>query len=192
MNIKGLIILFFLLASPVSVFGQVTVKDPGTKEGSFIQIDKNFFNDLRKEAFGLKPIDLDLNLPLIQTTVFGVIIDWHLTKNLATIVAVSTGDASVYLKSGQVFIGGFNHEPLKKLALELVSKAQSYLPEATRTENIAIPDQNTVQFSFLTNKGIYVHQEAEERIKNNLTDWSILFANGYQIISEYRNISESK
>jgi len=170
------------------IMSQVTL---GQEQVNKIPVDKNRYEEYRSMAFKVTPIDLELNLPLVNTTVYGVIIDWPMQTNVATIVAYSTGDASIYLKTGQLYIGGFAYPAIRNLAKEMISSAQKLLSKTSITENIALPD-SCIQFSFLTNNGIYVHQETEESIDKNLTPWTPLFFKGNQLISEYRIITQNK
>jgi len=176
------VILLFILT-------QVTL---GQKQANKIPADKNPYEEYRNMAFKVTPVDLELNLPLVNTTVYGVIIDWPIKTNFATIVVFSTGDASVYLKSGQMFIGGYAYPAIQNLAKEMIVSAQKLLSETSRTENFALPDSGVIQFSLLTNNGIFWHQETEESIDKNQTKWTPLFLKGNQIITEYRLITQNK
>lgn len=170
------------------ILSQVTF---GQRQVNMIPADKNPYEEFRSRALKVTPADLELNLPLVDTTVYGVIIDWPIQTNVATIVVFSTGDASVYLKSGQIFIGGYAYPAIQNLAKEMVFSAQELLSETSKTENPALPDSSLIQFSFLTNNGIFVHHETEESIDKNQTQWTLLFYKGNQIITEYRLITQN-
>jgi hypothetical protein len=184
MQTKHLLTVILLITLSLVSFGQ--------KQVNKIPADKNPYEEFRNRALKVTPVDLELNLPLVDTTVYGVIIDWPIQKNVATIVVFSTGDASVYLKSGQIFIGGFAYPSIKNLALEMIFSAQRLLSETIKTENFAFPDSSLIQFSFLTNNGIFVYHETVESIDKNQTQWAPLFYKGNQIITEYRLITQNK
>ena len=171
------------------ILSQVTLCQ---KQVNKIPADKNPYEEYRIMAFKVTPVDLELNLPLVNTTVYGVLIDWPIQTNVATIVAFSTGDASVYLKSGQMFIGGFAYPAIQNLAKEMIVSAQELLSETNRTDNFTLPDSGVIQFSLLTNNGIFVYQETEESVDQNQTQWTPLFQKGNQIITEYRLITQNK
>lgn len=170
------------------ILSQVTF---GQRQVNKIPADQNPYEEFRSRAFKVTPVDLGLDLPLSDTTVYGVIIDWPIQTNVATIVVFSTGDASVYLKSGQIFIGGFAYPSIQSLAKEMISGGQKLLSETGKTESFALPDSSLVKFSFLTNNGIYEHHETEESIDRNQSQWTTLFYNGNQIITEYRLITQN-
>ena len=170
------------------ILSQITF---GQRQVNKIPADKNPYEEFRNKAFKVTPVDLELDLPLSDTTVYGVIIDWPIQTNVATIVVFSTGDASVYLKSGQIFIGGFAYPSIQSLAKEMISGAQKLLSETGKADSYALPDSSLVKFSFLTNNGIYVHHETEESIDRNQSQWTTLFYKGNQIITEYRLITQN-
>ena len=184
MNTKHLLTITLLI-----ILSQVTL---GQQQVNKIPADRNPYEEYRNMAFKVTPVHLELNLPLVNTTVYGVIIDWPIKTNVATIVAFSTGDASVYIKSGQMFIGGFANSAIQSLAKEIIVSAQELLSETNRTDNFTLPDSGVIQFSLLTNNGIFVHQETEESIDKNQTQWTPLFQKGNQIITEYRLITQNK
>lgn len=162
------------------------------KQVNKIPADKNPYEEFRSKAFKVTPVDLQLNLLLSDTTVYGVIIDWPIQTNVATIVVFSTGDASVYLKSGQIFIGGYAYPAIQSLAKEIISIAQKLLAETSKAENFTLPESDLIQFSLLTNNGIYVHHDTEASIDKNQTQWTPLFYKGNQIITEYRLLTQNQ
>ena len=182
--IKHLLTVILLI-----ILSQVTF---GQKQVNKIPADKNPYEEYRNRALKVTPLDLELDLPLVDTTVYGVIIDWSIQTNVATIVVFSTGDASVYLKSGQIFIGGFAYPAIQNLAKEMILNAQKLLSETSTTENLTLQDSSLIQFSFLTNNGIFVHYETEESIDKNQIQWTPLFYKGNQIITEYRLNTQNK
>jgi hypothetical protein len=64
----------------------------------------NLFEVLRKQAFDITPLQLELTLN--GTEIYGVIMDWDLGNGIMTLVTYKTGDASMYLSSGGGVIGG--------------------------------------------------------------------------------------
>jgi hypothetical protein len=118
--------------------------------------------------------------------------DWAVTNGVATIVAFQTGDASMYLSGGQIYIGGFAHANVKNAGLAFVKEAQNYLTKAIKTESTALPDKNCIRFYLLTNHGKFSYQETVENIQNKSSEWTKLFALGNKVITEYRAIVDNK
>ncbi len=42
--------------------------------------------------------------------IYGLVMDWNMGDAIVTVISFKTGDASVYLTTGQAFIGGYAHE----------------------------------------------------------------------------------
>ncbi|MGH7451819.1 MAG: hypothetical protein ACRENG_10765 [bacterium] len=156
------------------------------------KVDENPYEGLRQRAFTVTPQQLGLQISKDHTEIYGIVMDWDTGQVVATVVAFKTGDASVYLSSGQAFIGGFAHEAVKKAAFDFVEKAQPYLTKAQKTTINSLPDKECVKFFLLTNNGIYSHQETVKSIENSKTDWTALFSRGNQVITEYRLITDKK
>ena len=186
---RHFLLIIFLTCFPILTPGQVEQK---SQEGKGKKNSENPYEDLRNRAFSVKATDLSLNLPINQTIVYGVIIDWSSGKNLATIVTFTTGDASVYLRSGQIYIGGFAHTTISEPSKKIVKIAQSLLGQTQITIGHDYPNPNCVKFYFLTSNGIYVHQDTYQKIKEQNDKWTEVFSLGNVIIAEYRKLTEKK
>lgn len=150
------------------------------------EVAENPNPNLRKQAFTVTPEVLQLDLSNDQTKVFGVIMDWDVGEAIATVVAFQTGDASVYISTGQLFIGGYAHDPITNSAKCFVDKAQQFLEMSAKANDHSLPDKDCVKFYLLTNKGTFVHQENVSNIKVHKTNWADLYEKGNQVITEYR------
>lgn len=153
---------------------------------------KNPYHDLRNLAFGSTVEQIGVELPVGQTKIYGVIMDWDLGEGTATLVAFSSGDASLYLSSGGGVIGGRGHENVKKAATDFIDKAESYLHMTVKTDSTPLPDKDGVTFYFLTNKGKFVGREEIKNFDNNTSQWLDLFVEGNKLISEIKTISDLK
>src|SRR5579862_6006205 len=151
--------------------------------------DQNPYSGLRGQAFSATPFQLNLKLDMTNTIVFGAVMDWDIGDIIITVVAFQTGDASVYLSSGQVFIGGYTHENINKAAIFFVNEAQKYLPVSTVTYTNPLPDKGYVRFYFRTNKGDHTIQERFSNIENRTSKFLRLFKLGHNLISEYRTLT---
>ena len=114
--------------------------------------------------------------------------DWNIGQAVVTVIAFRTGDASMYVSTGQIYIGGFAHDNVKNAALAFVSEAQEYLPKAMLTDNTTLPQKGNVIFYLLTNKGKYSFQETVENLENKSSEWTRMFDLGNDVISQYRTI----
>ncbi len=147
---------------------------------------ENKYPELRNISLAVTADKLHLKLDSNKTIVYGVVMDWDIGEGIATVVSFKTGDASLYLSAGQIFIGGYAHENVRKAGLAFVNESQNYLSKAKATENTSLLDKGCIRFYFLTNKGKFTFQETVANIKNKNSDWTALFNLGNNVITEYR------
>jgi hypothetical protein len=186
---RHLLLVILLTCFPILTQGQIEQKSSESKGKN---ISDNPYENFRNKAFSVKSSDLLLNLPVNKKTVYGVIIDWSTGENLVTIVTFTTGDASVYLRSGQIYIGGFAHETISEPSKTTVKIAQSLIDQTQISIGHEFPKPNCVKIYFLTNNGTYVYQDTYQKIKEQNNKWTELFSMGNLIITEYRKLSEKK
>lgn len=104
---------------------------------------ENMFADLRNMALSVSPAQLGITLSDEEIIVYGVLMDWGIDNNTATIISYQTGDASMYLSSGGGTIGGVQHETVNIAARQFVNRSQYFLTYTTKTENTtSLPDKD--------------------------------------------------
>lgn len=189
---RQLSIFLILISCKIQIAAQDIKQDSALTNNKKIVIASNPYLTYRNLAFSVKPSDLQLDLQSDQTVVYGVIMDWDIGKTVVTVVAYSTGDASVYLRSGQMYIGGYAHESIKDAAIDFVKSAQLFLKNTEIASDDSFPDEGCVKFYFKTNIGTFVHQVSDQAINDMDNTWTKLFLKGNQIITEYRLITENK
>ena len=189
---RQLFIFLILFSCQIQIVAQDIKQDSTMTKNKKIVVDSNPYLTYRNLAFSVKPSDLQLNLQSDQTLVYGVIMDWDIGKTIVTVVAYNTGDASVYLKSGQMYIGGYAHKSIKDAAIDFVNSAQSFLKNSEIASDNSFPDKGCVKFYFKTNNGTFVHQESDQAFNDVDNTWTKLFSKGNQIITEYRLMTENK
>ena len=150
------------------------------------KVQENMYPELRNKSLTITADELHLKLDSNKTIVYGVVMDWDIGQAIATVVSFQTGDASLYVSAGQIYIGGYAHENVRNAGLAFVNESQNYLAKAKATENTPLPDKGCVRFYFLTNKGKFTSQETVENITNKNSEWTQLFNLGNNVISEYR------
>ena len=188
----AIVVLFCHCRNRMSSASTPNQDSPQTARVKETILTDNKYNDLRNIAFSVSADTLHLNLPADHTAVYGTIMDWDYEGVTVTVVAFETGDASLYLSSGQIFIGGHAHERIKKAAIDLVSGSQPYVSQTNKTSSTAGPDHDCVKFYFLTNHGTFVHQETVANVTQPANEWAQLFAKAQIVIAEYRQISQGK
>lgn len=149
-------------------------------------VKENLYPELRNKALSTTAEQLNLKLDNEKTIVYGVIMDWDMRDAVVTIISFQTGDASMYLSSGQIYIGGYVQENIRIAALAFVTEAQNCLAEATVTYYTSVLGQKCVRFYLLTNKHTFTFQETVENLANNTSKLRKLFDLGNNVIAEYR------
>lgn len=137
---------------------------------------ENPYLGLRRQAIEIKPEQIQLNLPPIEETAFGVVVDLGMGSGSATIVAFASGDASMYTsRGGGIIGGGVSRKNISASAIHLISVAQKYFPKLPKSYDLDIPPEAFVKFYILTNKNIYSFQERESDFTNPQSIWAELF-----------------
>lgn len=156
------------------------------------QSEKNSYYDLRNMALAATPDQLGLSLPQSEKVVYGVVMDWGIDDDVATIVSYQTGDASLYLSSGGGVIGGGEHQKVNVVSKKFVKVAQTLLDKTMKTNTTSIPGSDEIKFYLLTNHGIFVGQERIQNFENKSSALYDLFLEGQILLSEIRFISEKQ
>jgi len=160
-----------------------------TSKKNVIHPKDNAYEGLRNMAFTVSPDTLGLTLSKEKTEVYGVIMDWEMGGAIATTIAYMTGDASMYTSTGGGVIGGGQHQNVNSAAKQLIKVAQTYLDKAVKIVTTPLPQTDNVKFYLLTNKGIYVGQEAMSNFENNSSKWLGLFEQANIVLTELRKTS---
>lgn len=161
-------------------------------EGKFTKnnIQDNPYSDLRNQSINVTPEQLELDS---ENGVYGVVMDWDMGNAIVTVVSFITGDASVYISTGQAFIGGFAHESVLNAAKQFVKMGENYLPKSKKVDNYDPNEEYKVNFYLLTKSGKHYIEDEFANIENETSILLDLFEAGNKVITEYRLIeSENK
>ena len=192
----GIIIAVILLVVTAGVYvlqsktAAVDTEAPKEKVAE-TAIQDNPYVALRTQAMQVTPEQLDLQLD-DDNAVFGIVMDWNMRNAIVTVVSFSTGDASVYISTGQAFIGGAAHETVISAAKDFVKEATNHIANATKTDSIEPTLHAKVDFYFLTPSGKYYLEDYSSEIENGTSDLSDLFAAGNDVITAYRLITDEE
>ncbi len=197
MKMSNILLLIALIGIGIAIFAGCKIsftKSPTRikKENEQKKLDENPYPDFRNMAFSTTPEQLEIEHNDSTLSVYGCIVDWCPGQNVVTIVSFQTGDVSMYLSSGQIYIGGSGHETIKSAGLELLKEASLNFDSTHITNNYSLPSKDNIKFYLVTNKGKYVSMENFENIKNENSIWSKSFNLANSIISNYRQINENQ
>jgi hypothetical protein len=118
--------------------------------------------------------------------------DWGIPKGSATVVAMSDGNASVYLSHGGGFIGGSGHESVRKAAQLTVAAANEVQPQMHATTTYPLPQPGEVTFYALTDNGVFTASALEADLKSGRSPLSRLSTAAQEIITQYRLVQQTK
>ena len=140
---------------------------------------------LRVQALTMAP--KDLGMPVIAHKPYVVIMDIGYAEATASVMAATTGDASIYLSSGGGVIGGVGHEPVRKAARVFVEESGKYSTAFRAVSDFPYPRAGNVNFYVRTPEGVSVSQEvAETELANGNHPLSKLFFAGQDVITQLR------
>ena len=180
----------FYGCSPKTTDSVSQPSNPPTRQ-AHMDDEENPYNGLRQMALNFTPEELGLEVSNKNFKAFGIVMDWDLGNGIATLSVLATGDVSMYLSTGGGYIGGGQHENVRKAGLNYLKVGQEFLDKATLTEETPLPARNTVNFFFLTNKGKYVGREGMANIDSGNSDWTNLFVEANKVLTQLRLATES-
>jgi hypothetical protein len=149
------------------------------------QTEQNPYVDMRNMAFTVTSEQLGIN-QIDKNEVYGIVSEMDMDGGSVTVVTYVTGDASIYLSSGGGFIGAGQHESVQKVVKEYVKNGQNYLEKATKVEKSELPKSGMANFNFLTKNGIYSISQSLNGLESGKSEFSNLFAELNEVITEVR------
>lgn len=150
------------------------------------------FADLRNQTLTATRTAFGLDVPATPTTPWGVVMEKGVPEGSYTLVALTDGNASIYLSSGGGSIGGGAHETIRKAAQAMVALAATFQPQATATKEFPLPRNGQTIFYLLTDSGTFTFSASEQALGEERHPWSPLFHAGHEVIGQYRLIEERK
>ncbi len=124
--------------------------------------------------------------------VYGVITDWNLGDQTASILAMKDGTASLYTTATFGIIGGHGHDSVRKAAQECVRIAARYYEESEPVSNYPYPKHGKVNFFLLTYSGARLCIGDEHGINNGTDRTTPLFAAAQKVLTALRLVTEPK
>jgi len=121
---------------------------------------------------------------------WGVLMETGFPEGSATVIALSDGNASIYLSSGGGSIGGIGHAGIRKAAQEMVALAAQFLPQMETTTTYPLPTNGQTIFYILTDAGVFTANAAEVDLGEQRHALSGLFYAGQDVLTQYRLIEE--
>lgn len=133
--------------------------------------------------FGIRPTT---ELP----RTYGVLIDFPIDQQTATIVALGDGSASLYTTSTSGIIGGGTHESVKLVAKRLIAAADTFFDQGQATRAYPYPAPAKVRFYLLSFNGVRVIEDDLKAIESDRSAYSTLFWLGQEVLTMLRAVTE--
>jgi hypothetical protein len=165
-----------------------------------------FGSKAQQAATGKEPADAGRALRLMMLTmgpekngqtptkefprIYGVLMDWPIEGQIATVFSTSTGAASLYTTSTFGIIGGEAHETIRTAATKFVRAADRYFDSSTPTTDYPYPTTEQIRFYFLTFNGVRVIDADLASATISSDTYAELFRRGQAVLTELRRVSE--
>jgi hypothetical protein len=127
-----------------------------------------------------------------ETEVVAVLMDWPLGENIATILASSGGDASLYTTSTFGVLGGIGHEQVRKASIDFVACAQHYLDITQPSPDYAYPDNQTLRIYMVTPSGVRRVSFPMSDIEKKDSPARTFFYYGQEVLTQLRQITPNQ
>lgn len=124
--------------------------------------------------------------------VYGILMDWPIDKQTATVFSTSSGTASLYTTSTFGIIGGEGHESVRIAAIKFVRAADRLFDSAIPTTQYPYPDPGRVRFYLLTFDGVRVLDTDFASIMNRTSKYAEFFGLGQDVLTELRLVAEKR
>tara|TARA_R110002049_G_scaffold226185_2_gene398183 strand:+ start:12697 stop:13275 length:579 start_codon:yes stop_codon:yes gene_type:complete len=181
-GIVALIIAVGILINCTNKKKKPTTERTQLSENPIVQ---NPYMDMRNMAFSIKADQIGLE-NITDDKVYGLITEMNMNPATASVISFLTGDTSLYLSSGGGFIGAGQHEEVRKIVVNKVNEFQKYLSKVNKIDEPILPDEGTVNFNFLTKNGIYSVTENMADLESGKSEFSELFTEVNEIITQIR------
>jgi hypothetical protein len=153
-----------------------------------VKTDSNRYELLRQTAFSISAEQLELSEDFEY--VYKIIMEWNLGSTTMTVVGFITGDASLYISTGQLFIGGFAQKSINEAAINFTDIGAKYLTLATEVSEITEPNEHCAYFYIFIKDKIYRIKQYIGDFETDKSDPSELFVATNKIITEFRILFE--
>ncbi len=138
------------------------------------------------EKLGIKPSEV------LQKT-YGVLMDWPIGQgNIATIVSLCDGNASLYTNGTFGVIGGIGNETVRNCAIEFVGMAEKNYAEALSTSDYTYPKPDRIKFYFLGYAELRVIEADLNLVSGGNHQLSKMFHHAQKMIGLFRQLYSAR
>lgn len=124
--------------------------------------------------------------------VYGVLMDWPIGEDIATVFSSSMGTASLYTTSTFGIIGGEGHEAVRAAAMAFVRAADRLFDASTPTTTYPYPSDDRVRFYLLTFGGVRVVETDLASLEKGTGAYAEYFNLGQAVLTQLRLVAEER
>ncbi len=151
---------------------------------------KDAGRDLRKMFLTTPPEQFDIQPSEDYPRVCGIAMDWPIGENIATVISLSDGSASVYTTSTFGILGGIGAESVRTAAKKLVKEADRHYADSIATHDVSYPSLDHVRFFLVTFRGVRLIETDLRPLQEGRGKYATLFNLAQDVIGQLRMSSE--
>jgi hypothetical protein len=142
--------------------------------------------DLRRMMLTTPPQDVGVSPTKEFPSVYGVLMDWPIGAQTATIFSTCLGSASLYTTSTFGIIGGEGHASVRAASVAFVKAAGRFYESAASTSEYPYPAGDRVRFYLLTFHGVRFLETGMAPVSAGTGAYAELFGLGQAVMTELR------
>ena len=151
---------------------------------------KPIFTEMRNLAFSITPEQI--NIKPNEGETFAVFMECGYPDAVISLRCMGDGAISIYFTNGGGMIGIGEHENAKNEGLKLIQLANEFTNKAKIVDQFPIPIKGETIFYIRTRNGVYMIEEEENKLGNNQSEYSPLFYQAQNVITQARLVQENK
>lgn len=148
--------------------------------------DAEIGKELRLQILNSSAAEVAIEPSEAMPRVWGVVVDWPVSEQIATVASLADGNASLYTTSTFGVIGGGEHERVRAAARRVVEAAEAHLEMTTAAQAFPYPGADQVFFYFLTFQGVRAATAEAEGIEAGTDELTGLFGLTQKVLTELR------
>jgi hypothetical protein len=141
---------------------------------------------LRLMVLGTKARELRLTPSPEFPRVFGVVMDWPVGDQIATVVALSDGTASLYTTSTFGIIGGQAYEPVRAAGKKFIATAERHYDQGAPVASFPYPANDQIAFYLLCYEDVRLVTAALAPTQDGTGKHVPLFSAGQEVLTQLR------
>jgi len=174
----------FIAAAILICIAHVTSAEEPKKD------QKDAGRDLRKMFLTTPPEQFDIQPSEDYPRIYGIAMDWPIGENIATVISLSDGSASVYTTDTFGTIGGVGVESVRTGAKKFVKEADRHYADSVATHDLSYPSPDHVRFFLVTFHGVRLIETDLRSLQEGRGKYATLFNLAQDVIGQLRMSGE--